>query len=82
MWRRTGGRSIYRVAAGQWLAVLSHPRHLPPHQRRCASRADPYSRPMTVPPGHLAHFAINADDVTAARTFYGAVFGWTFEPWE
>jgi predicted enzyme related to lactoylglutathione lyase len=36
---------------------------------------------MTVPPGYLAHFAINADDLTAARTFYGAVFGWTFEPW-
>ena len=36
---------------------------------------------MTVPSGHLAHFAINADDMTAARRFYGAVFGWTFEAW-
>jgi len=36
---------------------------------------------MTVPSGHLAHFAINADDMTAARQFYGAVFGWTFEAW-
>lgn len=36
---------------------------------------------MTVPPGYLAHFAINADDMTVARRFYGAVFGWTFEPW-
>src|SRR3954452_6998203 len=26
--------------------------------------------------GHLAHFAINADDVPAARRFYEAVFGW------
>ena len=26
-------------------------------------------------------FAINADDVPRARTFYEAVFGWSFEPW-
>jgi predicted enzyme related to lactoylglutathione lyase len=31
--------------------------------------------------GHLAHFAINADDVDLARHFYANVFGWTFEPW-
>ena len=31
--------------------------------------------------GHLAHFAINADDVERARRFYGATFGWTFTPW-
>jgi predicted enzyme related to lactoylglutathione lyase len=31
--------------------------------------------------GHIAHFAINADDVDAARRFYGEVFDWTFEPW-
>jgi predicted enzyme related to lactoylglutathione lyase len=30
---------------------------------------------------HLAHFAINADDVDVARTFYAGVFGWNFEPW-
>jgi uncharacterized protein len=36
----------------------------------------------TTPPlGHLAHFAINADDVTATRRFYEATLGWTFEPW-
>jgi predicted enzyme related to lactoylglutathione lyase len=29
----------------------------------------------------LAHFAINADDVAAARAFYEAVFGWSFRPW-
>jgi predicted enzyme related to lactoylglutathione lyase len=29
----------------------------------------------------ITHFAINADDVGAARRFYGALFGWTFEPW-
>jgi predicted enzyme related to lactoylglutathione lyase len=29
----------------------------------------------------LAHFAINADDVDAARRFYERVFGWRFEPW-
>ncbi len=32
-------------------------------------------------PGHLAHFAVNADDVDRARAFYAAVFGWTFAPW-
>jgi predicted enzyme related to lactoylglutathione lyase len=31
--------------------------------------------------GELAHFAINADDVEATRTFYEEVFGWRFEPW-
>lgn len=30
---------------------------------------------------NLSHFAINADDVTATRTFYEAVLGWTFQPW-
>ena len=29
----------------------------------------------------LAHFAINADDVPRARSFYEAVFGWTFAAW-
>jgi predicted enzyme related to lactoylglutathione lyase len=29
--------------------------------------------------GHLAHFAFNADDVAASRSFYESVFGWTFE---
>ncbi len=32
-------------------------------------------------PTNLSHFAINADDVPASRTFYEAVFGWTFTPW-
>jgi predicted enzyme related to lactoylglutathione lyase len=31
--------------------------------------------------GHLAHFAINADDVEEARRFYESVFGWTFKAW-
>lgn len=36
----------------------------------------------TAPPiGHLAHFAINALDVGAARRFYEAVLGWQFRPW-
>ena len=30
---------------------------------------------------HLAHFAINADDVERAKTFYERVFGWTFSAW-
>ena len=33
------------------------------------------------PHGTVAHFAINADDDTTTRAFYGALFGWTFEPW-
>lgn len=30
---------------------------------------------------HLAHFAINADDLSRARRFYENVFGWTFSPY-
>ena len=30
---------------------------------------------------HVAHVAINADDIDVARSFYSAVLGWTFEPW-
>ncbi len=29
----------------------------------------------------VAHFAINADDLDRARTFYEQVFGWRFEAW-
>ena len=29
----------------------------------------------------LTHFAINADDVEATRTFYERVFEWEFEAW-
>jgi predicted enzyme related to lactoylglutathione lyase len=32
-------------------------------------------------PNFVDFFAINADNVPQARTFYEAVFGWTFEPW-
>lgn len=32
-------------------------------------------------PANLAAFAIHADDVSRARAFYEAVFGWRFEPW-
>ena len=38
----------------------------------------PFSPP---PAGHVAHFAINADDVSRARSFYEKVFGWRFEAW-
>jgi len=31
--------------------------------------------------GQLSHFAINADDLDAARAFYQAVFGWQFTEW-
>jgi predicted enzyme related to lactoylglutathione lyase len=30
---------------------------------------------------HLAHFAINADDLPRARAFYEGVFGWKFNAW-
>jgi uncharacterized protein len=33
------------------------------------------------PFNHLAHFAINADDLNRARQFYEKVFGWRFEAW-
>jgi predicted enzyme related to lactoylglutathione lyase len=36
---------------------------------------------MSPKPNHLAHFAINADDVDRAKRFYGGVFGWRFEAW-
>ncbi len=32
-------------------------------------------------PATFRHFAINADDVQRAKTFYESVFGWTFNPW-
>lgn len=30
---------------------------------------------------NIAHFAINADDVSRARRFYERVFGWKFSAW-
>jgi predicted enzyme related to lactoylglutathione lyase len=30
---------------------------------------------------NLSHFAINADDVERARSFYQSVFDWRFQPW-
>jgi predicted enzyme related to lactoylglutathione lyase len=30
---------------------------------------------------HVAHFAINADDIPRARRFYEKVFGWKFNSW-
>ncbi len=32
-------------------------------------------------PATLRHFAINADDVPRAKSFYEQVFGWAFTPW-
>jgi predicted enzyme related to lactoylglutathione lyase len=32
-------------------------------------------------PATLCHFAINADDVQRAKSFYENVFGWQFTPW-
>jgi predicted enzyme related to lactoylglutathione lyase len=29
----------------------------------------------------LRYLALNVDDAQRAKTFYEAVFGWTFEPW-
>lgn len=32
-------------------------------------------------PATFRHFAINAENVQRARSFYEKVFGWTFTPW-
>lgn len=32
-------------------------------------------------PAPISHFAINADDVERARTFYSRALGWTFSAW-
>jgi predicted enzyme related to lactoylglutathione lyase len=32
-------------------------------------------------PAVFRHFAINADDVGRAKSFYETVFGWRFDPW-
>ncbi len=32
-------------------------------------------------PNHVAHFAINVDDIERAQRFYTKVFGWKFEAW-
>jgi hypothetical protein len=37
------------------------------------------TRRLAVP--HVAHFAINANDVPRARRFYEKVFGWKFTAW-
>ena len=31
--------------------------------------------------GNVRHFAINADDLPRARSFYERVFSWSFQPW-
>lgn len=46
-----------------------------------ATPTDPTPAGALPAPGELAHFAVNADDVDAARRFYGAVFGWRFAAW-
>jgi uncharacterized protein len=32
-------------------------------------------------PNHLAHFAIEADDLARAKKFYAKIFEWKFEAW-
>ena len=32
-------------------------------------------------PNNLKHFAINANDVQRAKSFYEKTFGWQFQPW-
>ncbi|GAC70293.1 VOC family protein [Gordonia soli] len=36
---------------------------------------------MTTNHNHLMHFAINAADVAASKTFYQSVFDWEFSAW-
>lgn len=31
--------------------------------------------------GRVVHFEIHVDDMERAKTFYGEVFGWTFQDW-
>lgn len=31
--------------------------------------------------GKVVHFEVHVDDMERAKTFYGEVFGWTFEDW-
>ncbi|MFB5661289.1 VOC family protein [Alteribacillus sp. HJP-4] len=31
--------------------------------------------------GKVIHFEIHVDDIERAKSFYGEVFGWTFEDW-
>ncbi|WP_449620680.1 VOC family protein [Robertmurraya sp. Marseille-Q9965] len=31
--------------------------------------------------GRIIHFEIHVDDMERAKTFYGEVFGWTFQDW-
>jgi uncharacterized protein len=31
--------------------------------------------------GRLVHFEIHVDDMDRAKSFYGEVFGWTYEDW-
>lgn len=33
------------------------------------------------PANNVLHFAVQADDLDRARSFYSAVFGWRFEAW-
>jgi len=40
--------------------------------------AQPRRKPV---PNHIRHFAVQADQVERARSFYENVFGWRFEPW-
>src|SRR4051794_10214785 len=46
--------------------------------RDTARMSDPSSAPDL---NAVTHFAINSDDVEAARDFYAAVFSWRFESW-
>ena len=32
--------------------------------------------------GRLVHFEIPADDAERAKSFYGSLFGWSFESWD
>jgi hypothetical protein len=34
-----------------------------------------------VMPNNIKHFAIHADDIQRARSFYEKTFGWQFRPW-
>src|SRR5262249_24838474 len=49
--------------------------------RRIATFSLTMSQQKTPHPNHLAHFAIEADDLAWAKRFYSHVFEWRFEAW-
>jgi predicted enzyme related to lactoylglutathione lyase len=65
------------------IGVVAGIRHQLAEYRNSGNRVQPIESAMTWDGdmGKPAHFAINAADLTKARQFYEAVFGWKFQAW-